>query len=258
MDAAEFHYKFIRIHPFDDGNGRTARILMNFILMQFGFPPVIIKTEDKVNYFAALQLADAGNIEPFINYIAINLNRSLEIMIAGANGEDIEEDVDLDKEIALLEQRLSGFSERIDKEKSIENIHNIFKNSILIIADEIRKKLNKFNDYYLFKNIFIVNDNKSYILSEASYPEGNCKVVKIVLNYNTLKKKGLEDFRFYMDFSFKFDLLSYCVFESNYEDNILYKKDYENLSEKETKQLIKHAIIHHNSLLNEALNKTNP
>lgn len=41
--AAEFHYKFIRIHPFDDGNGRTARILMNFILMQFRFPPVIIK-----------------------------------------------------------------------------------------------------------------------------------------------------------------------------------------------------------------------
>ena len=34
--AAEFHYKYIRIHPFDDGNGRTARILMNFILMQFG------------------------------------------------------------------------------------------------------------------------------------------------------------------------------------------------------------------------------
>ena len=42
--AAEFHYRFIRIHPFDDGNGRTARILMNFILMKFGYPPVIIKT----------------------------------------------------------------------------------------------------------------------------------------------------------------------------------------------------------------------
>ncbi len=73
--AAKFHYKFIRIHPFDDGNGRTARILMNFILMQFGFPPVIIKTEDKTNYFAALQFADAGNIEAFITYIAQNLNR---------------------------------------------------------------------------------------------------------------------------------------------------------------------------------------
>ena len=105
--AAEFHYKFIRIHPFDDGNGRTARILMNFILMKFGYPPVIIKTEDKANYFAALQMADAGNIEVFINYIAQNLKRSLEIMIAGAKGEEIEEDEnDVAKKIKTLEEKL--------------------------------------------------------------------------------------------------------------------------------------------------------
>lgn len=103
--AAEFHYKFIRIHPFDDGNGRTARILMNFILMKFGFPPVIIKTEDKSNYFAALQLADAGNIEAFIAYISHNLVHSLEIMIAGANGESIEED-DVSRKIKELEQKI--------------------------------------------------------------------------------------------------------------------------------------------------------
>jgi Fic family protein len=103
--AAEFHYRFIRIHPFDDGNGRTARILMNFILMQFGFPPVIIKTEDKANYFATLQMADAGNIEVFITYIAHNLISSLEIMIAGAKGENIEED-DISIKIAALEQKI--------------------------------------------------------------------------------------------------------------------------------------------------------
>jgi Fic family protein len=103
--ASEFHYKFIRIHPFDDGNGRTARILMNFILMQFNYPPVIIKTEDKTNYFAVLQMADAGNIEAFIEYIAQNLVRSLEIMIADANGENIEED-DVSKEIATLEKKI--------------------------------------------------------------------------------------------------------------------------------------------------------
>ncbi|MEZ4850620.1 MAG: Fic family protein [Bacteroidia bacterium] len=74
--AAVFHYRFIRIHPFDDGNGRTARILMNFILMQHGYPPVIIKTEDKENYFAALRQADAGQIAPFFEYIAQNLAHS--------------------------------------------------------------------------------------------------------------------------------------------------------------------------------------
>jgi Fic family protein len=109
--AAEFHYRFIRIHPFDDGNGRTARILMNFILMQFGFPPVIIKTEDKANYFATLQMADAGNIEVFINYIAKNLICSLEIMIAGAKGESIEEE-DISIKIAALEQKIAALKNK--------------------------------------------------------------------------------------------------------------------------------------------------
>ena len=77
--ASLFHYRFIRIHPFDDDNGRVARILMNFILMQFGFPPVIIKTEDKENYYAVLRLADAGELEPFIEYVTENLVRSLKI-----------------------------------------------------------------------------------------------------------------------------------------------------------------------------------
>jgi len=109
--AAEFHYRFIRIHPFDDGNGRTARILMNFILMQFGFPPVIIKTEDKANYFAALRMADAGNIEAFVTYIAQNLVRSLEIMISGAKGESIEEE-DISKQIAALEQKIAALKNK--------------------------------------------------------------------------------------------------------------------------------------------------
>jgi Fic family protein len=110
--ASEFHYKFIRIHPFDDGNGRTARILMNFILMKNHYPPVIIKTEDKANYFGVLQLADAGKIEDFIEYIAENLVHSLEIMIAGANGEDIEQLEDISKKIKALEQKIKDLKNK--------------------------------------------------------------------------------------------------------------------------------------------------
>ena len=177
--AAEFHYKFIRIHPFDDGNGRTARILMNFILMQFHYPPVIVKTEDKANYFAALQLADVGNIEAFIEYIAQNLVRSLEIMISGANGENIEDDDDIDKEIALLEQRLKVVNKT--KTNEIENLSNSLIN-LIESFDESQskfKKLYKFSEFniYLndellkydrnsFFNFFVNHLNEEYIYLE--------------------------------------------------------------------------------------------
>jgi Fic family protein len=104
--AAEFHYRFIRIHPFDDGNGRTARILINFILMRFDYPPAVIKTEDKANYFADLQQADAGLLEPFVNYVAENVNRSLSLMIAGAWGENFDED-DASAAFEAMRQRLN-------------------------------------------------------------------------------------------------------------------------------------------------------
>ena len=48
--AAEFHYKFVCIHPFDDGNGRVARLIMNYILLKNNYPPVVIKSDDKENY----------------------------------------------------------------------------------------------------------------------------------------------------------------------------------------------------------------
>ena len=48
--AALAHYKLVHIHPFIDGNGRTSRLLMNMILMQAGFPPVIIPKQERHRY----------------------------------------------------------------------------------------------------------------------------------------------------------------------------------------------------------------
>ena len=79
--AAEFHYRFVCIHPFDDGNGRISRLVMNYLLIKNGYPPVIIKTEDKKNYFFALHEADTGNLEAFKKYIAEQLVWSYEVCI---------------------------------------------------------------------------------------------------------------------------------------------------------------------------------
>ena len=79
--AALFHYKFVSIHPFDDGNGRLSRILMNLILMQSGFPPVIINLDDSQNYYSLLSMADNGDCWPFVEYISDCLKDSLQMFL---------------------------------------------------------------------------------------------------------------------------------------------------------------------------------
>ena len=56
--AADAHLKLVEIHPFVDGNGRTARLLMNLILMQGGFPPAVIKSEEKLDYIKSISKAE--------------------------------------------------------------------------------------------------------------------------------------------------------------------------------------------------------
>ena len=68
--AALAHYKLVVIHPFYDGNGRTSRLLMNLILMQGGYPPVIIRVEDKHLYYQHIEAGNNGDIRPFIRFIA--------------------------------------------------------------------------------------------------------------------------------------------------------------------------------------------
>lgn len=75
--AALAHYKLVEIHPFLDGNGRTARLLMNLILMSQGYPPTIILKNDRMKYYQGLELFHKGKIEPFVNFVGRNVERSL-------------------------------------------------------------------------------------------------------------------------------------------------------------------------------------
>ena len=80
--AAEAHTRFVSIHPFIDGNGRTGRLLLNLILLQSGYVPVIIKNDKRVEYLKALELwQNKNNKEAFFNIIADYEIESLEIYL---------------------------------------------------------------------------------------------------------------------------------------------------------------------------------
>lgn len=79
--AALVHHKFVHIHPFFDGNGRTSRLIMNLILMQAGFPLSIVLKNDRKKYYRVLAQADKGSYEPFVRFIAQSVERSLDMYL---------------------------------------------------------------------------------------------------------------------------------------------------------------------------------
>jgi Fic family protein len=80
--AAEAHYRLVRIHPFVDGNGRAARLLMNVLLMQAGYPQAIIRPEERRRYIQAIETANStGNVDDFSVLIAEAINRSLDVYL---------------------------------------------------------------------------------------------------------------------------------------------------------------------------------
>jgi len=79
--SALVHHKLVYIHPFFDGNGRTSRIIMNLLLMQRGFPIVIILKNDRKKYYNVLSQADKENYKPLIQFIAQSVERSLDLYL---------------------------------------------------------------------------------------------------------------------------------------------------------------------------------
>jgi len=79
--AAVLHHRLVHVHPFFDGNGRTARLAMNVLLMKAGFPMALILKNDRKKYYKTLEAADKGALGPFVRFIAQAVERSLDIYL---------------------------------------------------------------------------------------------------------------------------------------------------------------------------------
>jgi Fic family protein len=151
VTAALLHYRFVRIHPFDDGNGRISRLLLNYHLLRKNLPPVIIKSEDKRNYLFALQKADVGDLDAFCVYVGEQALWSLELSIKAAKGESVEEKGDWEKELELLIRRNS--SKHAAPPKMQKLLIERYYDSIKPLVEKLEIKLSKFDSLFHIKEI---------------------------------------------------------------------------------------------------------
>lgn len=79
--AAIIHHKLVYIHPFFDGNGRTARLIMNLLLMRQSYPLAIILKNDRPKYYHVLSQADTNDYPHLVRFIARAVERSLDIYL---------------------------------------------------------------------------------------------------------------------------------------------------------------------------------
>jgi fido (protein-threonine AMPylation protein) len=159
--AALFHYRYIRIHPFEDGNGRIARLLVNYILAKHGYPMIVVHDSDRNGYLGALGQCDANTglvpamgahagleqITPLVDYLEQCLKRALIISIKAAKGENIEEDDDLQKRLAILARNAQAKRGDI-KRRSDEYVAEIIDGFIAPFKDEINTQLAMFSNFY--------------------------------------------------------------------------------------------------------------
>ncbi len=157
---AELHHRFIVIHPFDDGNGRVVRLWVNYVLLKLGYPPLVIKSEEKRNYFAALQKADDEDMDTLATYLGNILVYWLEIGVKAAKGEDISEIEDIDKETQqfIRQQKETGLKVPITP----TNCTEIFDKCFAETSKMFIKEFSVYSDLFEQTSLEITRMDENY------------------------------------------------------------------------------------------------
>jgi len=156
--AAWLHHRFVRIHPFSDGNGRVARTLASLVLMKSGLPPLIIRRdEDRESYLDALKVSDNGNLQLLTNIFIDRTKADIFKLIADSSS--------VDDSLKIAEESLIENIE-LRKERASNLFHHVHAgaqnkfNSVLRKLSEVIYKARRSNQISKIEKSIIKNPNE--------------------------------------------------------------------------------------------------
>lgn len=147
--AVGIHWKLTNIHPFKDGNGRVARLLLNFELWRHGYPIVIVREQDRDAYYSGLEAADSGDLVPFSEFVAtsaLRTARTYERALAEQKrAEKLLGGVVEALEKSAIETRLAYYETWRAK---MEAVRTGFESAAIYLRQELRGKIDvTFEDF---------------------------------------------------------------------------------------------------------------
>lgn len=107
VSAAWLHHRFAQIHPFEDGNGRVARAITNFVFVQAGWFPLVIRNDDRGQYISALESADQGDLEPLVRLFGA-VQKQAFVEALGRADTVRRDETDLDQIISAIGSELQA------------------------------------------------------------------------------------------------------------------------------------------------------
>lgn len=144
VKASFLHHAFVKIHPFQDGNGRIARLLASFVLIKDGLFPLSIDRDERIKYNDALESADNHNYQPLIDVFANNQIASIERAL---NWITVEDTVGYDNILVTINKKLSNYrviEAEQQNQRILQNMLKVFdviKNEMQNFRDDLMKKL---------------------------------------------------------------------------------------------------------------------
>ncbi|MFT5279347.1 MAG: Fic family protein [Bacteroidia bacterium] len=232
--ASKFHLKFVSIHPFYDGNGRMGRLLSNLFLISQGYPPIIIKTEEKEKYnrYLADIQAYGGNDDLLSEFFAELLIRSQQMVLDVIAGKSIEEPEDIDKEIDLFKREFEETPIADVPEKTNELVASVSLSNLLILFEKLEIKHRAINELFtstevlgivnsLFQagGIPAINDLVKSILSGENTTE--IQNLGLTVHHFGFKRNGLDFFDLRHHVTLKFDDVKFII-----GDNLHFEKTF--------------------------------
>lgn len=249
--AADFHLDYVSIHPFFDGNGRTARIFTNLILISCGYPPIIIKDDEKESYYQTLADIQAydGNRDLFYRLMGKRLQNSLQLMLDAIEGKDIEEPDDIEKRLELLRQMTEEVDDSsIQLKKEDADLDKLIQKNVFPLMELIYKKFQRIESMFTENQFELIINAQRHIIRDVEKLEevlyqgdlnltSDLSSLKAEIYHQYFKKAGVDAFHVSWELKIKFEKTRFELYLNRNAEALFKKLYHQIITEEERKNL---------------------